>query len=119
MECTEVEYWEEATTGAHPHSGPYLGDWTPDKLRSELAAALTKKFPGQVDTSGSTAIQINSGSARVDADAVPCFTYRYYFSPTDTGQGTKIFTKTGKVIVNYPEQQLTNGRNKNNRTNYV
>ena len=69
MECTEVEYWEEATTGAHPPSGPYLGDWTPDKLRSELAAALTKKFPGQVDTSGSTAIQINSGSARVDADA--------------------------------------------------
>ncbi len=41
---------------------------------------MKKKFPGQVDSSGSTAFRVHSGSVRVDADVVPCFDYRYYFS---------------------------------------
>jgi hypothetical protein len=119
VECTEVFYWEDAEQGIYKssNSNPYMGIWTPQKLRDELVAALNKKFPGQVDTSGSTAIQINSSSARVDADVVPCFSYRYYLSSSSYQQGTKLFTKAGKDIVNYPAQQLQNGRNKNNRTN--
>lgn len=118
VECTEVEYWEAAEPGTKK-IGSYTGIWTPQKLRSELSAALEVKFPGQVDTSGSTAIQINSSSARVDADVVPCFSYRYYLSSGGSQQGTKLFTKAGKAIVNYPAQQLQNGKNKNNRTSYA
>ncbi|MEP0872751.1 nucleotidyltransferase [Trichocoleus desertorum AS-A10] len=117
VECTEAIYWGEAEQGTYEPSSPYQGIWTPKKLRSELVAALEKKFPGQVDTSGSTAIQINSSSARVDADVVPCFTYRYYLSSNSYIQGTKIFTKGDKKIVNYPAQQLQNGKDKNKRTN--
>ena len=116
VECTEVLYWEETEQGIYKPSSPYQGIWTPNKLRSELVAALEKKFPEQVDTSGSTAIQINSSSARIDADVVPCFTYRCYLSSNHYRHGTKIFAKTGKEIVNYPAQQLQNGRAKNTRT---
>jgi hypothetical protein len=118
VQCTDVQYWEEATDGAHPPgSGSYTGIWTPTRLRSELGAALQKKFPGQVDSSGSTAFRINSGSARVDADVVPCFDYRYYFSPTSYRDGARVFKKDGSYLENYPDQQLANGRTKNNNTN--
>jgi hypothetical protein len=118
VECTEVMYWDEAEPGVHPPGGAYTGSWTPERLRAELGAALARKFPQQVDTSGSTAIQINSGSARVDADVVPCFSYAYYMRSSAPRRGTKIFTTTGKQIVNYPAQQLENGRAKNQRTGY-
>ena len=119
VECTEVMYWEEAEQGSYNSGSPYTGIWTPEKLRSELAAALKVKFLGQIDTSGSTAIQINSSSTRVDADVVPCFSYRYYLSSSNYRQGTKLFTKNGHEIVNYPAQQLKYGRDKNNRTSYA
>ncbi|OXI90789.1 nucleotidyltransferase [Burkholderia sp. AU31652] len=118
VECTDALYWEEEKSGNHPPGKPYEGIWTPEKLRSELVAALKAKFPNQVDVSGTTAIQINSGSARVDADVVPCFSYRYYFE-NGTRDGTKIFKTDGKNIINYPAQQLENGIAKNKQTGYA
>lgn len=118
VECTDVLYWEESEEGNHPPGESYAGIWTPAKLRAELIAAMTAKFPGQVDSSGSTAIQINSSSARVDADVVPCFSFRYYMKYA-TWDGTKIFKKDGSSIVNYPVQQMENGTAKNNATNYA
>ena len=119
VECTEAEYWEEATPGAHTPSDRYTGRWTPAKLRSELDAALVRKFASEVDISSSTAIRVHSSSARVDADVVPCFSYRYYFSTGAARVGTKIFKRDGNNIVNYPAQQLANGREKNRRTDYA
>jgi hypothetical protein len=118
VECTEAEYWGEAQQGFHPPRGTYTGIWTPTKLRSELVAALNAKFPNQVDTSGSTAIKIHSGTARVDADVVPCYTYGYYLQ-SGSRPGTKIFKTDGGSLVNYPAQQLQNGITKNNQTNYA
>lgn len=119
VECKEAVYWEEATKGIHTPSRPYAGIWTPAKLRKELVTALRSTFANQIDVSGSTAIQIHSGTARVDADVVPCFSYRYYLSATDVRDGTKIFKTDGGSIANYPAQQLKCGRAKNLRTNYA
>ena len=116
VQCGEAVYWEEATKGAHPPNGSYTGMWTPAKLRSELEEALNAKFAGQVDSSGSTAFRIHSGSARVDADVVPCFDYQYYFSSSNYREGAKAFKQNGNSLVNYPKQQLENGRAKNIRT---
>lgn len=118
VECTEVQYWDESEKGVRIPGKKYEGIWTPAKLRTELIAAMNAKFPNQVDTTGSTAIQINSSSARVDADVVPCFSYKYYMK-YGTRTGTKIFKTTGNSIVNYPAQQLENGKAKNNGTGYV
>lgn len=118
VECTEVQYWDESEKGVRTPGKKYEGIWTPTKLRTELIAAMNAKFPNQVDTTGSTAIQINSSSARVDADVVPCFSYKYYMK-SGTRTGTKIFKTTGNSVVNYPAQQLENGKAKNNRTGYV
>ncbi len=118
VECTEVLYWEESEKGNHTPGKPYEGIWTPAKLRAELLSAMEAKFPSQVDSTGSTAIQINSSSARVDADVVPCFSYRYYMED-ESRDGTKIFKTDGNNIVNYPAQQIENGIAKNKRTGYA
>jgi predicted nucleotidyltransferase len=114
VQCTDVQYHD----GPHPggSGNPYTGIWTPTKLRSELAVALEKKFPGQVDSSGSTAFRINSNTARVDADVVPCFDYRYYFDSGGHRDGAKVFKKDLSSLKNYPDQQLANGRKKNTDT---
>lgn len=118
VKCTEAEYWEEAAPGLRPSStGTYQGTWTPNRLRAELAAALVAKFgEASVDTSSSTAILVKSNTARVDADVVPCFSFRRYMPDGDDRLGTMIFKKTGGTIINYPDQQLKEGRDKNTRT---
>lgn len=118
VECTEVLYWEESEKGNYTPGKPYEGIWTPATLRAELLSAMKEKFPGQVDSTGSTAIQINSSSARVDADVVPCFSYRYYMKH-GSRDGTKIFKTDGSGVVNYPAQQMENGIAKNKRTGYA
>jgi len=117
VQCHNVEYWKEQTPGAHPPGAPYTGVWTPEKLRSELVAALKTKFPGQVDVTGSTAIGVNASSARVDADVVPCFDFRYYFTSGGRRPGTKIFPRSSSSFENYPAQHLEQGKQKNTRTN--
>src|SRR5687768_17924908 len=117
VQCNDVTYWEEASPGAHPAtSTPYNGIWTPSKLRAELVAALRAKFPDHVDTSGSTAIRIDSNTARVEADVVPAFNYKYYFASGSHRTGSRVYKKDGSFLTNYPEQQLANGRAKNNAT---
>ncbi|HKI83932.1 MAG TPA: nucleotidyltransferase [Candidatus Krumholzibacteria bacterium] len=119
VECTECVYWDTHEPGAYSGGSPYKGPWTPMRLRSELVAALRAKFGDQVDTSGNVAIQINSSTARVDADVVPCFTFHYHFSETNYREGTKIFPIEGLGIVNYPAQQLEKGREKNVATGHA
>ncbi|WPN27658.1 nucleotidyltransferase [Pseudomonas sp. P5_109] len=115
VECTEALYWDEFEKGNHTPGKAYEGIWTPAKLRAELLSAMEAKFPDQVDSTGSTAIQINSSSARVDADVVPCFSFQYHISG-EVRDGTKIFKTDGNSIVNYPAQQMAYGIAKNKRT---
>ena len=117
VQCHEVFYYDRAEPSAGGDITPYAGVWTPAKLRSDLVSALLTKFPSQVDTSGSTAIGVNSGTARVDADVVPCFDYRFFFASGGYREGTRIFKSSGGYIENFPAQHLANGRAKNNRTN--
>ena len=117
VQCHEVVYWDNAPGANRSSDSPYRGIWTPEKLRTEVVAALQARFPGQVDNSGSTAIAVHSSSARVDADVVPCFDYHYYFASGVHREGTKVFRKSGTSFENYPAQHLANGRSKSNATN--
>lgn len=119
VECRNVFYYDKTSSDFGTSITPYAGEWTPQKLRSELISALTAKFGSDVDTSGSTAIQIHSSSARVEADVVPCFEYRYYYSATSWVEGARVYKTDLTSVENYSELQLTNGRTKNNRTNRV
>lgn len=118
VQCTNAMYWDEQEKGLRAPSNTYQGIWSPSKLRAELVKAMKNKFADDVDDSSSTAIQINSNTARVDADVVPCFSYRYYMR-NGTRDGTKIFKNHNGSIINYPKQQSDKGISKNNQTSYA
>jgi hypothetical protein len=90
-------------------------------FRAELERALRAKFGKQCDTSGRTALTICETSSRVSVDVVPSFPYRRYSYDWWFGaqycEGTTTRRKNGIWVVNYPEQQLANGRRKNRSTN--
>ncbi|MFE6055383.1 hypothetical protein ACFQ6N_31920 [Kitasatospora sp. NPDC056446] len=106
-----MEFWQLAL-----QKGSYTGSWTPEVFRSELRIAL-KSASDRVDASHNVAFYVPSvPGSRPDTDVVPCFTYQYepVFGPPS--RGTVVFTQDGKHIVNWSQQQLENGRAKNNRT---
>ncbi|MDR7357930.1 nucleotidyltransferase domain-containing protein [Paeniglutamicibacter sulfureus] len=118
VECTNIFYYDKTSTDLGTSITPYSGEWgDPQRLRDELIAALRAKFGSDVDTSGSTAIQVHSSSARVEADVVPCFEYRYYYSASSWVEGARVYKTDGTHVENYSSRQLTNGRAKNTRTN--
>jgi hypothetical protein len=98
--------------------------YTYEQFKSDVHAALKKKFGEQGLTPGKKAFDVHPNTCRVDADVVPAMAYRMYtrrennpdnsmdyFRPT----GTKFYSE-GKEIINFPEQQNTNGVQKNKDT---
>jgi hypothetical protein len=102
---------------------PYQGPWTPNAWRREVLRAMVNAFgtPG-VDSSGKIAINIKAvPGSRPSADVVPSFLYYRYAdasrSQAKAAQGSCVFPKGSSVkIVNWPQQQLDNGRAKNSST---
>jgi hypothetical protein len=106
-----MSFWELSLQ----NSG-YTGFWTPEKFRSELQIAL-RRASNAVDASHNVAFYVPSvPGSRPDTDVVPCFTYMYNPVFGAPNRGTVVFTKDGKHIVNWSQQQLDNGRAKNTRT---
>ncbi|MEU8826224.1 nucleotidyltransferase [Streptomyces sp. NPDC048636] len=89
-------------------------------FRAELEEAMCDAYGGDCDTSGTTAIEIAENGGRVKADVVPSFRHRlYYYAANGVvsyHQGTRTWRTSGGWVVNYPEQQYTNGVAKNSRT---
>ncbi|MFJ6616202.1 hypothetical protein ACIQOW_01295 [Kitasatospora sp. NPDC091335] len=106
-----MEFWDLAL-----QNNSYRGLWTPEVFRHELGVAL-KSASTRVDASHNVAFYVPSvPGSRPDTDVVPCFTYLHTPLFGALKQGTVVFTKDGKHIVNWSQQQLENGRAKNNRT---
>lgn len=99
---------------------PYQGKWTPEAWRSEVLAALKNAFPSEVSGSGRVAITVDEhDGTRPDIDVVPSFNYVRYDSAdmSVAHKGSKVFPLSGASIVNYPDQQMENGKSKNSATN--
>lgn len=115
-ECRYYDYYQGIDAQSGAHASPYEGVWTPSLWRSEVGRALSSAFPGEVDTSGVIALTVpeKSGS-RPSIDVVPSFDFiRYYNAErTLTESGSKVFTKSGDSIINWPTQQYENGKKKN------
>jgi hypothetical protein len=130
VECHACHYYDcmSGQEPATPVGSPYEGEWTPAKLRSEVTTALIDAFGSSaVDSSGKVALVVSAvAGSRPSIDVVPSFDYFLYDDAQDTSprRGSCVWSKTGSKIVNWPDQQLANGRAKNQRTgqrykNYV
>lgn len=131
VECQACNYYDYMP-GQEPTTlvgTPYEGEWTPGKLRDEVTTALNNAFGSSaVDSSGKIALVVAAvPGSRPSIDVVPSFDYFLYddLQRNSSRRGSCVWPKTGLTkIVNWPDQQLANGREKNQRTgqrykNYV
>ncbi|TCI50344.1 nucleotidyltransferase [Exiguobacterium sp. SH5S13] len=91
-------------------------------FKDEIEELFKRKFPGDVERKNKS-IKINGNTYRKDADGVPCKRYKdfskdYWNDPENYVKGIIIFADDGERIVNYPEQHIANGKEKNVATNY-
>jgi len=118
-ECIFYDYGSGVTPPAVP-PGAYAGPWNPTRWRAEVSAALVEYFGSvAVNTSGSVAsVVLEVPNSRPSADVVPSFAFKRYWSTDRTrySAGSTVFTTSGSQIVNWPQQQLENGRKKNDAT---
>lgn len=122
VECHELMYYDyqDGVTASGPKASSYTGKWEPSVWRSEVVNALENEFGKRdVDSSGSVAIAVavKEGS-RPSADVVPSFHYRKYWTGDrrSFSDGSRVYKTTSGYITNWPQQQLDNGRAKNDRT---
>jgi hypothetical protein len=131
VEC-QACYYYDYMPGREPTTQtgtPYKGEWAPARLRSEVTMALKNAFGSTgVDSSGKIALVVSAvPGSRPGTDVIPSFDYFLYDDPqrNSSRRGSCVWPKTGSTkIVNWPDQQLANGRAKNQRTgqrykNYV
>ncbi|KDE09931.1 hypothetical protein N505_0129095 (plasmid) [Rhodococcus aetherivorans] len=121
-DCLYYDY-KPGVIGVEPPPPPYQGAWTPENWRQVVVDALAMAFgPDSIDASGRVAINISAvEGSRPSADVVPSFNYRRYDDPNRTlwHEGSCVFpTDGGSKIVNWPQQQLDNGRSLNTATNH-
>ncbi len=98
----------------------YQGPWTAGHLRDEVGTALAAAFD-DVDAGHNVAFYVPEvAGSRPSTDVVPCYTFRQYQNTacTQWDEGSIVYTRDGGKIVNWPRQQLINGRDKNARTNH-
>lgn len=91
-------------------------------FKDEVELALRKRFGSDVNRENKS-IKINGNSHRKDADAVPSrrhkdFSADWWNDPTNYISGILITADSGEEIINYPEQHIKNGKNKNLETNF-
>ena len=87
------------------------------RFKSDVKQALVDYFDRTSVTGGSRAFDIHANTSRTDADALPCFEYRYYQPNGMYIEGTAFVPDGGSTFVNnYPDQNYANGVAKNEAT---
>ncbi|UDK97045.1 nucleotidyltransferase [Lysinibacillus sphaericus] len=91
-------------------------------FKDEVEEALKNKFGNDVERRNKS-IKINGNTYRKDADGVPCrrhkdFSHDFSNNPMNYIGGITIIADTGERIINYPEQHIKNGKEKNTETNH-
>lgn len=90
-------------------------------FKDDVEEALRAKFGDDVERKNKS-IKIHGNTYRVDADGVPAMRHRDYRDDYDYDSenyvgSILIRSDDGEKIINYPEQHIKNGRQKNNDTN--
>lgn len=98
-----------------------VGSYNYWDFRDEVVKALKSHYgTNLVDDSGQKSIKIAfpSTSNYLNADAVPCITYRHYYDLQSFTEGITFWTRDlNQQVINYPKLHFQNGSDKNHRSN--
>lgn len=119
VECHECSYYDytSGVTGSPGVGSPYKGPWTKADWRKQVGDALIDAFGKKaVDRSGKIALNVAAvPGSRPSADVVPSFLYYRYLDSERRNfhTGSCVWDTDENKIVNWPAQQLANGKAKN------
>lgn len=99
------------------------GSFSVKELKEEVLRALNEHFANQGVERHDKSIKVYGNTYRVDADVVPAYRYRDYsndwhYNVENYIGGIEIRPDSGGSIINYPEQHIKMGINKNGLTCY-
>lgn len=87
--------------------------------RAKVWKALLDRFTATGVQDGNKAFKVRENTYRICADVVPTFVYKEFYrqgSDLYVKTGSAFLSKSGRLIVNWPEETYSNGVLKNNRT---
>ena len=92
--------------------------------KSYVIEALNAKFGYNTVSIENKCINVEANSYHVNADVVPAFQYRDYkainsLDATRYIEGIKYIANDGSVVINYPKEHISNGKQKNIKTNHA
>jgi hypothetical protein len=88
------------------------------QYRADVLSSLQRKYGDSVED-GNKAIKVRGNSYRLDADVLPCMSFRQYFqrgSEASYHNGITFFKKPHEQVVNFPHQHFTNLSDKDQRS---
>lgn len=129
VECTEFCYHEVSSSASSKKDAidakfsPYGKDYGLVAFKADIEAALVEHFGRTAVTRGKIALRVREDKTTLPADVVPCCGFQLVTDIDQKGNlktlvGTRILPDKGKLVTNWPQQQVENGTEKNNATNY-
>ena len=83
------------------------------QFRAEVKQALVNYYGAAAVTDGNKSIKVAGHGSRLNADVVPCNSYRQYDGNYRYASGMTFWTRSGVQIINFPKAHLKNGSDKN------
>jgi hypothetical protein len=79
------------------------------EFRADCHAALRAEFGSASVSEGDKCLRVAPAAARLPADVLPATTHRHYFDASRFVDGITFWTRSGRQVVNYPQQHFDNG----------
>jgi hypothetical protein len=119
-ELTSI-YIPEYADGVTPQSigfQPYGGSYDTSNFKDHVGHALAGAFGSRAVQRHNKVFEVRESTRSLAADVVPCFSYRWFYSPGPYGyeEGIQLIADRGFAPHNFPQQHYDNGCTKNNAT---
>lgn len=114
--CEATFYYDLPTGATTQGFGITPATYSYSQYKQDVEQALVDYLGRSAVVRGNKAFDVHENTYRVDADVVACFPYRWYQLNGSYIEGRAFVTDAGTRIVNYPEQNYSNGVAKNDRT---
>ena len=111
--CSDTMFYDvpSGMTAANFNISPATYPYSDFKY--QIGAALNSYFAQGHVARGNKAFDIKENTYRIAADVVPCFVYKEFAPNGSTIEGVAFQPDIGQRIVNWPDQNYTNGVTKN------
>jgi hypothetical protein len=86
------------------------------QYKNDVNQALWDYLGSKAVSRGKKAFDIHENTYRIDADALACFEYRWYWEDGTYREGTAFIPDGGSLVINWPDQNYEKGVAKNDAT---